>query len=148
MVASLYCSKKFLTPNAMLYLYKSQIQWSNVLTSEKVHRNSSPRAEPLQSLFRRRNVASLSLACRYIHEKCSDGLHSLVPPLREFHVALVLPGQSLPILTASNLHKLDVDFMGSYSPSAPPLRLNETILFSFLNISTLTIKLFPRIIFS
>ena len=103
MVGSLYRSKKFLTPKAILYLYKSQIRpkmeycshiWAGssqqaLLTLDRVQNRlrglvGDELFSSLQALSHRRNVACLSLFYRYFYGKCSDELHSLVPPIREF----------------------------------------------------------------
>ena len=103
MVGSFYRSKKFLTPSALLYLYKSQIRprmeycchlWDG---SSQHSLSSLDRIQnrmhglvgdelfaSLQTLSHRRNVASLALFYRYFHGKCSDELHSLVPKERLF----------------------------------------------------------------
>ena len=103
MVGSFYRSRKFLTCKALLYLYKSQIRPKMAYCSH-IWAGSSQLAlsildlvqkrmrclvgddlfSSLQPLSHRRNVASLSLFYRYFHGKCSDELHSLVPPIREF----------------------------------------------------------------
>ena len=103
MVGSFYRSRKFLTPAAILYLYKSQIRpkmeyCSHIWAGSSKHELSSldriqhrihglvgtELFSSLDSLGHRRNVASLSLLYRYFYGKCSDELHSLVPPIREF----------------------------------------------------------------
>ena len=103
MVGSFYRSKQFLTCKALLYLYKSQIRpkmeycshiWAGssqqaLSTLDRVQKRmrglvGDELFSSLQPLSHRRNVASLSLFYRYFHGKCSDELHSLVPPIREF----------------------------------------------------------------
>ena len=103
MVGSFYRSRKFLTPKAILYLYKSQIRpkmeyCCHIWASSSQHALSAlDRVQnrmrgllgdglfsSLQPLSHRRNVASLALFYRYINGKCSDELHSLVPKKREF----------------------------------------------------------------
>ena len=87
----------------IVYLYKSQIRprmeyCSHIWAGSSKHSLSSldriqyhirglvgeELFSSLQSLSHRRNVASLALLYRYFHGKCSDELHSLVPPLRVF----------------------------------------------------------------
>ena len=103
MVGSLYRTRKYLTPSAILYLYKSQIRprmeycchiWAGAAQSslaclDRVQNRlqnlvGSDLFTTLQPLSHRRNVASLTLLYRYFHGKCSVELHSLVPPLRTF----------------------------------------------------------------
>ena len=103
MVGSLSRSRKFLTPSAILYLYKSQIRptmeycshiWAgspyNALSvlDEIQKRLRGLVGEQLYStlppLSLRRNVASLSLFYRYFHGKCSGELHDSVPCERSF----------------------------------------------------------------
>ena len=105
MVGSHYRSKRFLTPESLLYLYKSQIRprteycshiWAGssktILSAlDRVQRRmrglvGEELFASLQSLSHRRNVASLSLFYRYFYGKCSDELHLLVPPVRDFPI--------------------------------------------------------------
>ena len=105
MVGSLSRSRKFLTPPAILYLYKSQIRprmeycshiWagsSNQVLSGLDRIQERLRGlvgeelfSTLSPLAHRRNVASLSLFYRYVNGKCSEELHSAVPPERTFLV--------------------------------------------------------------
>ena len=95
--------KKIQTCKALLYLYKSQIRpkmeycshiWAGssqqaLSTIDRVQKRmrglvGDELFSSLQPLSLRSNVASLSLFYRYFHGKCSDELHSLVPPIREF----------------------------------------------------------------
>jgi ribonucleases P/MRP protein subunit RPP40 len=97
-VASLYRARHFLTPDSILYLYKSLIRpcmeycchiWggsSNDALSllDKVQRRivnivGPALAANLQPLSHRRNVASLSLFYKYYNGRCSKELASLVP---------------------------------------------------------------------
>ena len=103
MVGSFYRSRKYLTPDAILYLFKSQIRptmeycchiWGGAAQSslsclDRVQnrlRNlvGDDLFSSLQPLSQRRDVASLSLLYRYFHGKCSNELHSLVPPRQTF----------------------------------------------------------------
>ncbi len=105
MVGSFYRSRKYLTPEAMLYLYKSQIRpqmeycchiWGGAAqTSLSCLNRVQNRLQnlvgddlfsTLAPLSLRRDVASLSLLYRYFHGRCSNELHSLVPPLQTFRV--------------------------------------------------------------
>ena len=105
MVGSFYRSRKYLTPSALLYLYKSQIRlkmeycchlWAgcsqHALSSlDKIQNRmrglvGDELFASLQPLSHRRNVASLSLFYRYFQGKCSEELHSLVPKKREFTI--------------------------------------------------------------
>ena len=105
MVGNLYRLRKFLTPSSIAYLFKSQIRprmeycchiWAGASESslsklDQVQRRlrwliGDELFNTLQPLPHRRNVASLSLFYRYFHGKCSDELHSLVPPIRSFPV--------------------------------------------------------------
>ena len=103
MVGSFYRSKKFLTPAAILYLYKSQIRpkmeycchiWSgasdaSLSSLDRVQRRlkrlvGEDLFATLQPLSHRRKVASLSLLYRYYNGKCSQELHDMVPPHMTF----------------------------------------------------------------
>ena len=103
MVGSFYRSKKYLTPPAILYLYKSQIRpkmeyrchlWGGAAQStltclDRVQnrlRNlvGDELFSSLEPLSHRRDVASLSLPYRYFHGKCSDEIHSLIPKAQTF----------------------------------------------------------------
>ena len=105
MVGSIYRSMRLLTPESLLYLYKSQIRprmeycshiWagsSNTILSalDRVQRrmrglDGEEHFASLQSLSHRRNVASLSLSYRYFYGKFSDEFHLLVPPVRDFPI--------------------------------------------------------------
>ena len=103
MVGSFFRSKKYLTPAAILYLYKSQIRpkmeycchiWAGAsktcLSSlDKVQRRlrrlvGDSLFTTLQPLSHRRNVASLSLFYRYYNGKCSQELQKMVPCCKTF----------------------------------------------------------------
>ena len=103
MVGSFYRSRKYLTPNALFYLYKSQIRlrmeycchlWAgcsqHVLSSlDRIQSRmrglvGDELFASLPPLSHRRNVARLSLFYPYFQGKCSEELHSLVPQKREF----------------------------------------------------------------
>ena len=103
MVSSFFRSRKFLTPAAILYLYKSQIRptmeycshiWAgscnNVLSVlDDIQKRFRALVGDelyltLPSLSHRRNVASLSLFYRYFHGRCSGELHESVPRGRTF----------------------------------------------------------------
>ena len=103
MVGSFYRSRKYLTPPALLYLYKSQIRpkmeycchiWAGAAKTtlsslDRVQRRmrwlvGEELYGKLQPLSLRRDVASLALFYRYYHGLCSEELHSIVPPLKTF----------------------------------------------------------------
>ena len=103
MIGSFYRSKKYLTPESILYLYKSQIRpkmeycchiWAGSSTTslsilDRLQRRikgliGNELFSTLHTLSYRRDVASLSLFYRYFYGKCSDELHSLIPPLWNF----------------------------------------------------------------
>jgi len=105
MVGSFYRTRNYLTPNALLYFYKSQMHlqmeycchlWAvcsqHALSS--LDRIQSQMRElvgdelfaSLQPLSHSRNVASLSLFYSYFQGDCSEELHSLVPEKREFSI--------------------------------------------------------------
>ena len=103
MVGSFYRSRKYLTPSALLYLYKSQIRprmeycchiWAGAAKTtlsslDRVQRRlrwlvGDDLYGKLQPLSLRRDVASLALFYRYYHGMCSEELHSIVPPLKTF----------------------------------------------------------------
>ena len=103
MVGSFYRSRKYLTPPALLYLYKSQIRpkmeycchiWAGAAKTtlsslDRVQRRmrwlvGEDLYGKLQPLSLRRDVASLALFYRYFHGLCSEELHSIVPPLKTF----------------------------------------------------------------
>ena len=102
MIGSFYRSRNYLTPEAILYLYKSQIRpkmdycshiWagspkSTLSVLDRLqNRIRSLVGDQLFSnlqLGHRRDVASLSLLYRYVNGKCSAELKGLVPPLWEF----------------------------------------------------------------
>lgn len=97
-VGSLFRSKRFLTPEAILYLYKSTIRpcmeycchiWAGASSSsldllDKIEKRVANLVGPilassLQPLSHQRDVASLSLFYKYYHAKCSTELQGLVP---------------------------------------------------------------------
>ena len=101
-VGSLYRAQHFLTPESILYLYKSTILpckeycshiWGGAPRShgldmlDRVQKRvvclvGSGLSSDLQALSRRRDVASLSLFFNYYYEICSSELAGLVPPKR------------------------------------------------------------------
>ena len=102
-VGSLYRARAYLTPECILYLYKSSIRpcmeycchlWAgapahllNLL--DKIQNRVCNMVGPqlslkLQPLSHRRDVASLSLFYKYFHGHCSEELASLVPPRKIF----------------------------------------------------------------
>ena len=104
MIGSLFRSRAYLTPEAILYLYKSQIRpkmeycshiWAgspmNALSVLDRLQNrikyliGDQLFQTLPTLGHRRNVACLSLFYRYFHGKCSTELHDLVPPQWKFN---------------------------------------------------------------
>ena len=103
MVGSLFRSKRFLTPAAILYLYKSQIRprmeycchiWAGAsqqslssldrIQSRIRYLVGDSLFSTLQPLSHRRNVASLALLYRYYNGRCSNELHEMVPPRKTF----------------------------------------------------------------
>ena len=103
MIGSFYRSKKYLSPESLLYLYKSQVRpkmeycchiWSgapqrSLSILDRLQRRMKGLVgdvlfSTLQPLSHRRDVASLSLFYRYFNGKCSTELHGLVPPRRVF----------------------------------------------------------------
>ena len=103
MVGSFFRLKRFLTPAAILYLYKSQIRprmeycchiWAGAsqqalscldrVQSRLRYLVGDSLFSSLQPLSHRRNVASLSLLYRYYNGKCSKELQEMVPPRRTF----------------------------------------------------------------
>ena len=103
MVGSLFRSRRYLSPASILYLYKSQIRpkmeycchiWGGAAQTslsclDRVQRRlrylvGDELFSTLPPLVHRRNVSSLSLFYRYHNAKCSEELHSLVPPKKEF----------------------------------------------------------------
>ena len=97
-IGALFRSMKFLSPEIVLYLYKSTIRpcmeycchvWAGAPKCyldllDKLQRRICRVVGPdlsasLQSLAHRRNVASLSLFYRYYFGRCSDELAELVP---------------------------------------------------------------------
>ena len=105
MVGSFYRSRKYLTPHALLYLYKSEIRlrmeycchlWAGCsqqalslldrIQSRMRGLVGDELFASLPPLSHRRNVASLSLFYRYFQGKCSEELHSLVPKKHEFTI--------------------------------------------------------------
>ena len=120
MVGSLHRSKRYLTPPAILYLYKSQIRprmeycchiWAgsaqtslSSLDAVQKRLRSLVGDElfgTLQPLSHRRDVSSLSLLYRYFHGRCSEELHQMVPPLKEF-------GRSTRLASRSHPYVLDI----------------------------------------
>jgi len=102
-VGSLLRARGYLTPETILYLYKSTIRpcmeycchlWSGASSSslmllDKVQRRVANAigenlASKLDSLSHRRKVASLSLFYRYFHGQCSKELADLTPATRVF----------------------------------------------------------------
>ena len=99
-VGSRYRAQGFLTPESILYLYKSTIRpcmeysshiWGGAPRShgldllDRVQKRvvslvSSGLSSDLQALSHRRDVASLSLFYKYYYGKCSSELADLVPP--------------------------------------------------------------------
>ena len=94
----LICYMKFLSPEVALYLYKSTIQpcmeycchlWAGAPScylelrdklQKRICRTVGPSLPASLELFaHRRNVASLSLFCRYYFGRCSSELAQLVP---------------------------------------------------------------------
>ena len=117
-VGSLLRCKGFLTPETILYLYKSTIRpcieycchlWAGAPATclslldriqQRICNVIGPNlSSKLDSLSHRRNVASLSLFYKYFHGHCSSELSSLVPRLRTFQ-------RSTRLATSS--HKLTV----------------------------------------
>ena len=95
---ALICSKKFLSPEVALYLYKSTIRpcmeycchvWAGAPScylelldklQKRICRTVGPSlAASLEPLAHCWNVASLSLFCRYYFGRCSSELAQLVP---------------------------------------------------------------------
>ena len=105
MVGSLYRSRKYLDPDSILYLYKSQMRpkmeycchvWAG---ADQIHLNCFDKVKrrvrgligddlfsTLQPLSHRRDVSRLSLFYRYYHGDCSEELDSLLPPAKTFPV--------------------------------------------------------------
>ena len=98
-VGALYRSKHFLTPDAILYLYKSTIRpcmeycchvWAgespcHLKVLDRIQKRicnlvGSSHSSSLESLSHRRDVASLSLFYKYYHGVCSSELSDLLPP--------------------------------------------------------------------
>ena len=103
MVVSFYRSSRYLTADAILYLYKSQVRprmeycchiWAGAARKtlsclDRVQNRlrslvGDALFSSLQPLSHRRDVASLSLLYRYFHGKCSSELQSMVPPRQTF----------------------------------------------------------------
>ena len=103
MVGSFFRSKRFLTPAAILYLYKSQIRprmeycchiWAGAsqqslssldrVQSRLRYLVGDSLFSTLQPLSHRRNVASLALLYRYYNGRCSNELQEMVPPRKTF----------------------------------------------------------------
>ena len=97
-IGALILSMKFLSPEVALYLYKSTIRpcmeycchvWAGAPScyldlldklQKRICRNVGPSlAASLEPLAHRRDVASLSLFCRYYFGRCSSELAQLVP---------------------------------------------------------------------
>lgn len=118
MVVSFGHSRKYLTPDAVLYLYKGQIRpkigncgkaTQELLSClDRVQNRlqslvwdaffSSP-----QPLSHKTDVAGLSLLYRYFHGKCLSDLQSIVPPCKAFtkkHTTTITNNfpRSLPML--------------------------------------------------
>ena len=102
-VGSFYRARSYLSPEAILHLYKTIVRpcmeycchlWSGAPAcyldlldriQRRVENIIGPTlASKLQPLAHRRDVASLSLFYRYFNNRCSDELSSLVPPLKVF----------------------------------------------------------------
>ena len=87
-MGSLYRAQCFLTPESILYLYKSTIQrlWSHELDlldrmqKRVVSLVGSGLSSDFQALSHRRDVASLSLFYKYYYMKCFSEITDLVPP--------------------------------------------------------------------
>ena len=98
-IGALICSMTFLSPEVALYLYKSTIcpcmeycchVWAGAPSCylellDKLQKQlwrtvGTSLAASLEPLAHRRNVASLSLFCRYYLGRCSSELAQLVPP--------------------------------------------------------------------
>ena len=97
-----FWAQRFLTPESILYLYKSTIQpcmeycshiWGGAPRShglyllDRVQKRAvslvgSGHSSDLQAMSHRRDVASLSLFYKYYYRKCSSELADLVPPKR------------------------------------------------------------------
>ena len=97
-IGALICSMKFLSPEVALYLYKSTIRpcmeycchvWAGAPSCylellDKLQKQICRTVGPLiafsfEPLVYSRNVASLSLFCRYYFGRCSSELAQLVP---------------------------------------------------------------------
>ena len=97
-IGALIRSMKFLSPKGSLYLYKSTIRpcieycchvWAGAACcylelldklQKQIYRTVGPSlAASLKPLAHRRNVASLTLFCRYYFGRCSSELAQLVP---------------------------------------------------------------------
>ena len=97
-IGALICSMKFISPEVSLYLYISTIRpcmeycckvWAGAPScyldlldklQKRIYRIVGPSlAASLEALAYRRNVASLSLFCRYYFVKFSSKLAQLVP---------------------------------------------------------------------
>ena len=120
MVGSLLRSRKYLSPESILYLYKSQIRpkmeycchiWGGAAKTslsclDRVQRRlrylvGDELFSNIPPLVQRRDVASLSLFYRYHNGKCSNELHSLVPPKKEF-------GRETRLAKKSHEHTLSI----------------------------------------
>ena len=114
-VGSLIRSRKFLSRESILYLYKSTIRpsmeycchlWSGApaiylgLLDRIQHRIcviiGEELSSKLDSLEHRRNVASLSLFYKYFHGHCSRDLSDLVPSVKSFARSTRLASASHP----------------------------------------------------
>ena len=97
-IGSLFRARAYLTPESILYLYKSTIRpcmeycchiWAGASCTalralDKIQNRLLNLVGPelfstLDSLSHRRDVASLALFYRYYYGKCSDDLASLIP---------------------------------------------------------------------
>ena len=123
MVGSFFRSKRFLTPAAIPYLYKSQIRprmeycchiWAGAsqqdlscldrVQSRLRYLVGDSLFSSLQPLSHRRNVASLSLLYRYYNGKCSKELQEIVPPRKTFVRNTRFASNAHPISLRSILH--------------------------------------------
>ena len=102
-VGCLYRARKFLPPDAILYLYKTTIRplmeyccniWAGAhacllplldrVQKRIVNLVGEELGSSLQPLSHRRTVASLCLFYRYFHGKCATSVSDLVPLVRVF----------------------------------------------------------------
>jgi hypothetical protein len=101
-LGALYRVRSYLTPESVLYLYKTQIRpileycshlWSRSAASgiallDRIQKRVCKLIGPqlslkLEPLSHRRDVSSLSLLYRYQNGLCSSQLHKAVPPLKQ-----------------------------------------------------------------